>query len=468
MCGLIRFITNSSQTENVTDWCKSFQEGDRGWFRRVHDYCNEVDCKDHPKKLDDLIGYGGVMTFAIVCGIGWILSGLVALAAHMKPDKFMGIIAGVLFTVIYFVFIGVFTAVWVSVKRVRDECPLYTSSCDSYKKRVRKSSIEFLVYSIIAFVIIFLAILCCFVGAVSIENDGEEKGESASAKKEAKEYQEVEIRKSSERAHVGTYNPVNKPEEEVALNKQNQSDQPLNKESEIVAIPSPEKEESKRYSGEEFKPKFKQLHKYLNDPYKMQTYADAKFDEVDTDQSGTISTSELKVFITDIMNSKGFPAPSNKKIDELMNYFDKDASGTLEKNEFEKMLYEVFIESREILVRRYAKKKAESWKPMKVPTNKNTSQLSALDKLLENPTDLYKRLDRILEDKGYNRESTMNTNELKEFADYASQEFNVPALSKSEINEVMDDIERPISEFNKVDQNLVIHLALNIGRELMN
>jgi hypothetical protein len=460
MCGLIRFTSKfGSSASTPIDYCKDFENGDRGWFRRVHDFCNEVDCKNHPREIDKLVGYGGVMSFAIVCGIGWILSGLIALAGSLKPDKLIAIIAGALFTVLYAVFIGVFTAVWVSVRRVRKECS-YTSVCDAYMKRTRKSSNEFLAYSICAFVLIIGAIICCFFSSTLITGN-EEEYKAVTVKKTINQSHEenVEVQKSGER--------MNDNQDIEKSKVDNMSHQQPNADSEIAPICGMPIEESKRYNGEEFKGKFELLHEYINDPVNMQKYADSKFDEVDTDKSGTITISELKDFVTRIMNSKGLPPPTDQQVDALMKYFDLDKSNTLEKYEFEKMLHEVFIESREILVRSYAEKKANSWKPMKVPADKDTSELSNLDNLLKEPKDFYKTVDDVANEKGYNRESVMNINEITELARGTSNKFGVPILSKSDIEEVMDDIKRPISEFNKVDQNLATFLALTISRKLI-
>lgn len=459
MCGLVRFTTTSATSAagaSATNICANFDKGDRGWFRRVHDFCNEIDCKDHAKSMNDLLGYGGVMTFAIVCGIGWMLSGVVALVAFMKPDKVVALVAAVLFTAVYAVFIGIFATVWVHVRRVRKECPFYTDDCKDYKKKTRKSSIEFLAYSICAFVLIFAAILCCLLAVFSIDFDGKEEPVEAPENDKEAVYPH-----SSGRADEKPETQTNKLEEEVALNRPNLSPT-VTRQPEVVPM-----EESKRCSGEEFKPKFAQLHKYIGDPLRMQEYANQKFDEVDSDHSGTISAGELRVFVADIMRKKGFPEPTDQKIDELMKYFDKDNSSTLEKNEFEKMLREIFVESREILARKYAAKKADSWKPAKVPRNPDRSQLQALDKELNHPVDFYKTLDEIASSKRINRNSTISLSEVKELVDGASGRFRVPALSKTELQEVLEDIERPIRDFDRADQNLTVYTALNIARNLM-
>eukprot|EP00826_Nyctotherus_ovalis_P027689 TRINITY_DN2166_c0_g1_i22.p1 TRINITY_DN2166_c0_g1~~TRINITY_DN2166_c0_g1_i22.p1 ORF type:complete len:464 (+),score=145.30 TRINITY_DN2166_c0_g1_i22:619-2010(+) len=454
MCGLVRFTTNSLASAPATTICASFDKGDRGWFRRVHDFCNEIDCKDHAKSMNDLLGYGGVMTFAIVCGIGWMLSGVVALVASMSPDKVVALVAAVLFTALYAVFIGIFATVWMHVRKVRKECPFYTDECKDYKKKTRKSSIEFLAYSICAFVLIFAAILCCFLAVFSI--DFEDKEEQVEAPENDKE---AVWPKSSDRAGGRPETHANKQEEEVALNRPNLSPTVTRQPEAVPMEPAPV-EESKRYSGEEFKPKFAQLHKYIGDPIKMQEYANQKFDEVDADRSGAISAGELRVFVADIMRKKGFPEPTDQKIDELMKYFDKDNSSTLEKNEFEKMLREIFVESREILAQKYAAKKADSWKPAKVPKSQDRSQLQALDKELNRPVDFYKTLDEIASSKRISRDSTISFNEVKELVDGASGRFRVPALTKAELQEILEDIERPIRDFNKADQNLTVYTCL--------
>jgi len=449
MCGLIRFTSDA-----VLD-CATFDKGDRGWFRRVHDFCNEIDCKNHPRKIGKLVGYDGVMIFALVCGIGWILSGLIAFAGSLKPDKLLAITAGILFTLLYLAFIGIFTVVWISVKRVRKNCRFHDKSCNKYMKRTRRSSNEFLAYSICAFVLIIGAIICCFFSMTLITDD--EKADQEIPKKKAINEYDEENQKSAGRMEdnqsVGSMDGM--PERQPRPEHEKVSNYPV-----LV-------EESKRYTGAEFKQKFQLLHRYISNKKDMQDYVNKKFDEVDTNKSGSISTSELKDFVTSIMKSQGLPPPTDKKVNELMKYFDLDRSETLEKHEFEKMLDQVFMESREILVRRYAEKKANSWKPMKIPEDKDTSKLSTLDNLLGEREKLYKTIDNIANKKGYNRKSNMDINKLTELIKETSDEFRVPALSRSDIEEVMDDIEKPISSFDKADQNLATLLALSIARSLM-
>lgn len=446
LCGLVRYTVKASSTAE----CPVPQDIDRGWFRRVHDICSEFECKG--KDLDKLTGYGGVLVFALVCGIGWMASGLVAYAASIQPNKALAMGAGAMFTLLYLVFIGIFVSVWVSVKRMQKDCRYYNNKdCKDFRKKFRRSSREFLGYSICAFVLIFAAIICCFAGACSGGDDSPTKSEPQQEKPQDN-YHGIPPAKSTDRLGNEAYGRAQKPEVEQ-----------VPKEPEVKAGTSGKK----RYTGEEFKPKFKQLHKYINNPLKMQKYANKKFDETDKDNSGTLIVSEFKVFVTNILTRKGLPPPTDKKVDELMRYFDSDRSGTLEKNEFEKMLYEIFMESREILIRKYAVKKADSWKPERVPARKDTSELYKLDNQLNNSKQFYDDLNNVAVSKGYNRDSMMDMDSVVDLSKTISNNYKVPPLTKSEIGEIMEDIERPISEYNKNDQGMAVYAALAVSRHLM-
>lgn len=463
MCGAIRFNTYEPTTGlSSGQICDKIDKCDRGWFRRLHDLCSDLDCKYNTKKIDNVVGYAGVLSFAIVCGIGWILSSGVALGASFQPNKMLGIVAGLMFAIFYFVFIGLFTTVWIYVRRVRTKCSYYNGNC---KKKMRRSSVEFLAYSICAFVMILLSIVFCFAGAMSADDsDGLKKGDG-----EEQNYQGIPGAASAERIENDAYGQVKNPSHDSipVPSNQAQGDQYIAARQQEPDVTGTKKGGASKYSGDEYKSKLRQLHKYINDPVKMQKYADKKFDDVDKDHSGTLTVDEFKDFVSGMLTKKNLPPPSDRKIEAMMRYYDKDKSGTLEKYEFEKMLHEIFSDSREILVKKYAVNKADSWKNEKTPHNPDTSELNRLDAMLENSIDLYKEVDNIAKTKSYQRDAIMDIDEVAKLVELVSVRYKVPSLTKDEIEEVMSDIERPVTDFNQNDQNLAIYASLCISRNLM-
>ena len=128
-------------------------------------------------------------------------------------------------------------------------------------------------------------------------------------------------------------------------------------------------------AGKDFAGQFVKLNKYLIDDKKMTAYADKQFKKTDKDNSGTLELKEFKAFVTGIMTNKRLPPPSDRKVLALMKKYDKDSNGTLDPQEFKSMLEEIFCESREILVLKYADKKAASWKSTRAPAKKDTSKV---------------------------------------------------------------------------------------------
>jgi hypothetical protein len=81
-------------------------------------------------------------------------------------SKVLALVSGMVFTMCYLVFIGLFAAVWNSVKKVEDNCLGF--GFEDYKKQAKKSSREFLGYFICSFILIFGSIVCTFISAFTI------------------------------------------------------------------------------------------------------------------------------------------------------------------------------------------------------------------------------------------------------------------------------------------------------------
>eukprot|EP00826_Nyctotherus_ovalis_P049785 TRINITY_DN603_c0_g2_i10.p2 TRINITY_DN603_c0_g2~~TRINITY_DN603_c0_g2_i10.p2 ORF type:complete len:141 (-),score=30.82 TRINITY_DN603_c0_g2_i10:126-548(-) len=138
---------------------------DRGWFARVREYCNDYEC---PQIVKDLNGYGTVMAFAFVCGVGWIIAAILAFCAASNWSKTLAIISGIIFLGLYIVFLGLFATTWHSVKKVDDDCWAY--ACDDFKKKAKRSSREFLAYSICGFILILLCIFFTLIPGFSMRS----------------------------------------------------------------------------------------------------------------------------------------------------------------------------------------------------------------------------------------------------------------------------------------------------------
>ena len=60
----------------------------------------------------------------------------------------------------------------------------------------------------------------------------------------------------------------------------------------------------------------------------------ASFNEVDTDKSGQISSTELFNVVSNLMSESGLGAPSQEQVNEIMTGFDTDQNGSLSVKEF--------------------------------------------------------------------------------------------------------------------------------------
>jgi Ca2+-binding EF-hand superfamily protein len=423
--------------------CK-YGKMDRGWFRRVHNYCysNDKDARSYPDACK-LNGFGVVLAYAITCGIGWIASAAVAFLAALMGQKLFAFAAAGAYAIFYIIFIGLFSAVWHSVRKFNKEC--LNKTCTDVKKRGKKSSYEFLAYSICSFVLILGAIVCCVVGALGLEEDYPNSGGAASNKEYPSPGGDV------------------KQEEPPVVSNSDYS------EYELAALQEPGTEERPEVTapGQEFIKKFNELNKYIADKDGMHKYANKKFDETDADKLGTIVHSEFKVFVANIMREKGLPTPSDKKIAALMKKYDKDKNDTLEKGEFHNMLLEIFIESREILISEYASKRAESWKPGKVPTYKDLSRVGELDELLNNTDDFHKEFEENAKRADANQNGMLDIEEVTELVKEFCNKYKTPVLNKRDIIKVMHDMGRDIKEYNSTDLRMVAYALMSISRNLL-
>ncbi len=168
-CGMIR--------RAPADVNCNFESLDRGWFKRVHDAVHSGDYNysatysnvttSYIASKDDLkglTGYEAVVSYAVVCGIGWFVAGGLAIRGARGKTRAFAVIALLVFVSMYCLFIGLFGPVWDSVLKVESDCqPVYDATCDEFRKHVTSSAREFLAYSICSFVLIAAAIAGCVV-----------------------------------------------------------------------------------------------------------------------------------------------------------------------------------------------------------------------------------------------------------------------------------------------------------------
>jgi len=421
-CGDIRGFNLPEEDElwNKEHKCKRGKM-DRGWFRRVRNHCKDNEGIS-PSYLDicKLKGFNLVLAYAITCGIGWLISGGIAAIAAVLNIKLAALAAAGAFAAFYIISIVLFYTVWDSVRKFNKEC--LDKACGDVRRGGKRSANEFLGYSICSFVLIFGAIVCCVLGALSLEEDFSGAGQ---------------VKQGG-----------------LII---------------IIASQEPRTEERPELStvAQEYIKKFTELNKYIADKNKMERYADKKFDETDSDKSGILDFSEFKVFVNKIMGNKGLPPPSDRKVTALVKKYDTDKSGTLEKKEFHDMLLEIFIESREILISKYAVKKAESWKPAKVPTYKDLSKVSELDRLLNNTDDFYKAFKeeaKIADENQYNK---LDIDEVTSLIRNFCNKYRTPVFNRRDIIEIMNDMGRDIKEYHPTDLRMVAYATMLISRNLL-
>lgn len=478
-CGAMMATVVPDKMSASDDDCDvDYDEMDRGWFKRVYDFCDlSVDNRilliaavtglnpsvsadmtqltemEEESEICKLRGYKYVLALSITCGVGWIIGAGLAILALIIVNKIVGFIAGGVFAAFYIVFIVLFALIWDSVRSFNDEC--LNDACTDVKKHGKKSSIEVLAYSICAFVLICGAIVCSFLGALGLAEE------------------------SAETSPLGvTSAKISKTDNEPSLDKSNLAES----KREDPKLTAKDKEESKvgsnkkappkkpagvSLAGKEYIEKFKQLNKYIADKNKMDNYAEKKFNQTDTDKSGTIEQKEFKDFVIGLMTKKSLPPPSDRKIQALMKRYDTDKNGTLEKGEFREMLLEIFLESRTILISKYAEKKASSWKSSRAPKKKDTSGLAELEKLLQNDDEFYAVLEELGKKADVNMNSKHDIDEVHDLLSTFSGKYKVPALSRDDIVEIMFDMERDIVEYDLYDLRMVAYAALSISCNLI-
>ena len=135
---------------------------DRGWFYRHHYICQEKGCSKDELSNDM---YNLLMVYSILCGAGWIACGVLSCLGSMRMSKALTLVSGIIFVVLFLIFIVMFGCIW---SNVSDFYKLLDEECSQINDQVRKSSHEFMGYSVCAFIFIPIASLLTILSYFAI------------------------------------------------------------------------------------------------------------------------------------------------------------------------------------------------------------------------------------------------------------------------------------------------------------
>eukprot|EP00826_Nyctotherus_ovalis_P049763 TRINITY_DN6035_c0_g1_i1.p1 TRINITY_DN6035_c0_g1~~TRINITY_DN6035_c0_g1_i1.p1 ORF type:complete len:388 (-),score=93.89 TRINITY_DN6035_c0_g1_i1:215-1378(-) len=180
-CGLIRVKPMPLNPTQKSLDCNNFGKMDRGWFKRVHDYCNGSDEENlfngrltiwerkeiAESDLCKLEGYKYTLALSITSGVGWILCGVVAGIAAAVVNKLVALVACGLFVAFYAAFVALFAVLWQIIGEFNKSC--LNKLCKDARRQGKRASYEVLAYSVCSFVLILAAIICCFLGTPSFD-----------------------------------------------------------------------------------------------------------------------------------------------------------------------------------------------------------------------------------------------------------------------------------------------------------
>ena len=142
-CGFMAIRLNAAVSGSINlydenEECKGVYDlMDRGWYKRVHHYCKHDKIYEvptyHDRNLCKLNGFGVVLSYGITCGFSWVLASIITALAFFMNNKIFGFISIGFFSIIYIIFIGLFSAGWNSVRNFNQKC------LDFFCKEDRKS-----------------------------------------------------------------------------------------------------------------------------------------------------------------------------------------------------------------------------------------------------------------------------------------------------------------------------------------
>lgn len=438
-CGFIRLKRVPDNVDSRDANCnRDFGSMDRGWYSRVHKFCMECYGAECDKQACKLSGFGVVLAYAIVCGAGWFLAAVGGIIGLLLNHRITGIVASISFIVFYIIFFGLFGAAWTSVVKFDKEC--LDKACKQVKKQGQRSSREVLAYSVCSFITILVAIVCSLIGAFSLG-------------------------KSSKNSNEGNENDIDVNAKELISVK----DLKDNGKAYFAADDGKSSSKGDRVTvvGREYVYKFRQLNDYVGDSSKLRRYAGKKFVEMDKGETGALEVSEAEGLVAELLQKKGLPAPTNDRVEALMRRYVSNENNKLDKTEFEQLLFDVFVESRELLIAKYAVKKANSWKLTKAPSTA-PSEAKDLDQLVDSSENFYEALEEAAKQAGKNTGLALGVDEVEEVVKALCEKYKAPALNKEDILEIAHDLGKETSEYEINDLRMVVYAVLCVSRELLN
>eukprot|EP00826_Nyctotherus_ovalis_P050618 TRINITY_DN6229_c0_g2_i4.p1 TRINITY_DN6229_c0_g2~~TRINITY_DN6229_c0_g2_i4.p1 ORF type:complete len:213 (+),score=60.15 TRINITY_DN6229_c0_g2_i4:289-927(+) len=126
---------------------------DSGWFNRYHIYCLDNGCDGNEASMDV---FTQLVACSFICGLSWIGAGVLACLGSMHTSHRITMVSIIVFALAFLAFVILFGLVWDKALEVRSDC--LENECEPFKSKARKSSNEFLGYSICTFILIPAAI----------------------------------------------------------------------------------------------------------------------------------------------------------------------------------------------------------------------------------------------------------------------------------------------------------------------
>ena len=140
-------------------------ESARGWFNYSHKDCGESE--EGCAVGDD--SFQLVMSIAVVCGLIWIVAGVLSYMASNRMTQSFSQYPFILYTIGYIIFVGLFGPVMLNIN--------YYNHLDDFPDK-GKSQIEFTAYSGCAFVFIFVCMVFTYLALTSLPSGSNQEHNS--------------------------------------------------------------------------------------------------------------------------------------------------------------------------------------------------------------------------------------------------------------------------------------------------
>jgi len=115
-----------------------------------------------------------VISFAIVCGILWIIAAIASFSASSAPSydaSGLALLSVCLYSIGYIIFVALFGVIMSQIN-AHNSCLDRSLLCEKVKKKLKRSGNEFMGYSICAFILITLSTVFTFYSAYLLKSSG--------------------------------------------------------------------------------------------------------------------------------------------------------------------------------------------------------------------------------------------------------------------------------------------------------